>query len=167
MDNFRSYIEDVNDANDFRIARGSYLGDQLADIEVITPYGFDHNPPEGCWILTLPVNCSNENLTGIADNPLTRFKNLKRGEVVIWNPTTGSYFKFNADGSLAINSIAATTITSTGSVNLTAPTVNVTGNVNITGNAVISGTLSIAGIGFATHVHGGVESGGSNTGVPS
>jgi phage baseplate assembly protein V len=172
MDNFRAYVETVDDESDFRIARGSYLEDQLANIELITPYGFDHNPPEGCWILTLPVNNSNENLTGMADNPLTRFKNLKSGEVVVWNPKTGSYFKFNTDGSLAINSVAATTITSTGAVNLTAPsvtvtapTVNITGNVTITGNAVITGTLTTNGIGFATHVHGGVQTGGGNTGV--
>ena len=52
-------------------------------------------------------------------------------------------------------------ITPLGAINMVAPT-----GVSITGNVVISGTLEIDGIPFATHVHSGVTSGGSNTGPP-
>ena len=57
-------------------------------------------------------------------------------------------------------------------VNITAPTVNITGNVNITGKVTTSSTISAAGdvsaggISLQGHTHGGVEPGGGSTGTP-
>ena len=48
-----------------------------------------------------------------------------------------------------------------GIVNVVAP-----GGVNITGNLVVSGEVTGNGIPLSTHVHGGVFSGGSDTGPP-
>ena len=43
----------------------------------------------------------------------------------------------------------------------------ITGNQTITGDVTITGDLIVNGINFSTHVHGGVQGGAGNTGVPS
>ena len=40
------------------------------------------------------------------------------------------------------------------------------GIIKLDGDVVITGELTVQNIAFTTHVHGGVEAGGSNTGVP-
>jgi hypothetical protein len=52
------------------------------------------------------------------------------------------------------------TITSPNKITLTAPAVQINGTVTVTGDLTAEGTS------VHTHVHGGVQAGGSNTGVP-
>lgn len=51
-------------------------------------------------------------------------------------------------------------LTKTGAINLVSPT------VNITGNLVVTGEVTGNGIPLSTHLHGGVTTGGGDTGVP-
>jgi phage baseplate assembly protein V len=54
-----------------------------------------------------------------------------------------------------------------GKVQLTAPGgVTILGNVDITGTVTVSEDVLAAGISLVNHVHGGVQSGPSNTGAP-
>lgn len=43
----------------------------------------------------------------------------------------------------------------------------VNGNITVTGNVTADGEVTAAGIDLSTHTHGGVQSGGSNTGAPN
>jgi hypothetical protein len=77
------------------------------------------------------------------------------------------------DGSSSIiidnNGVA---ISAPSQVNITAPTITITGNMSvngaasITGAATLTGGANIAGIDFSTHVHGGVQGGPGTTQGP-
>lgn len=77
-------------------------------------------------------------------------------------PTT--YIHLMQDGTIAIKAPQA--------LNVTAPKttvtgdVEITGDVKVTGNLTITGSTSTGGINLNSHVHGGVESGGSTTAGP-
>lgn len=58
------------------------------------------------------------------------------------------------------------TLNTPGALTATAATVTLTGEVNIKGNVTVSGDVTASGISLAKHRHGGVQSGGSNTGAP-
>jgi len=84
-------------------------------------------------------------------------------------------FKISIDneGSVNILSEKDVTINVTGNTNLTATNINTNGilnqvgAVNITGLVTVSDDVVASGISLKSHVHGGVESGGSNTSTPS
>ena len=52
------------------------------------------------------------------------------------------------------------------SVTVTSPQVDFSGNVSMSGNVSVTGDCTIGGISFLSHVHGGVQSGGSDTSTP-
>ncbi|WP_454144013.1 hypothetical protein [Methylocaldum sp. MU1018] len=59
------------------------------------------------------------------------------------------------------------TMTVAGTLTVNAPTTNWTGDINVSGDITVTGGDVVAdGISLKTHVHGGVQSGGSNTGQP-
>lgn len=63
-------------------------------------------------------------------------------------------------------SSAGITLVSPNTITLQATTVAVQGNLTVSGTTVGSGTASFDGTAVHTHVHGGVQSGSSNTGPP-
>jgi phage baseplate assembly protein V len=114
------------------------------------------------------------------------------GEILLKH-TNGSYFKFGNDGKIKINGnleIDTTTptyhVTATTNVTLQAPIINLKGSVVIDGtlsanngdfvmddtaltttkNIISTQDVTAGGISLKTHVHSGVQSGGSNTGAP-
>ena len=58
------------------------------------------------------------------------------------------------------------TLQTTAEVDVTAPTVAITGNLTVTGTIVAAGDVVGAGKSLSTHKHGGVSTGGGQTGVP-
>lgn len=54
-----------------------------------------------------------------------------------------------------------------GVIEFVAPAIELTGDVKINGNLTASGDVKGAGIRLASHIHGGVSSGGSSTGKPT
>ena len=92
------------------------------------------------------------------DNPELRFTGLAEGELKIGNYLTGDYVYFKADGTMEVK---ATT-----SVDVIAPTVNISGDAVIVGDVTANNFIStgLPGVDFNTHIHTG-DSGG-NTGVP-
>lgn len=81
------------------------------------------------------------------------------------NPTTHN-INIETTGNITANADDNITATAGGSATVTAPTINLVGNVNITGNLNVSGTTIGNGINLNTHLHSGVQAGGSNTGLP-
>lgn len=51
-------------------------------------------------------------------------------------------------------------------LNINAPAVDITGSVTVNGDLTATGEVKAKGIALSTHVHGGVESGGSTTSGP-
>lgn len=86
------------DDTDFQICQVSYLG-KTKNINLVLPYGLFSNPKENGLVLTFNIGANEENIAGIPYNPYSRFKDLKKGEVVVGNPHTQTkvYFKENGD----------------------------------------------------------------------
>lgn len=78
--------------------------------------------------------------------------------------TNGANLTATLSGSLTA-SCSSASITATSNINLTAPQINLNGNVSISGSANVVGGLTNAGTNYATHVHGGVQTGAGTTGV--
>ncbi|WP_336981886.1 MULTISPECIES: Gp138 family membrane-puncturing spike protein [unclassified Cedecea] len=58
------------------------------------------------------------------------------------------------------------TLATPGKLTATAASIDLTGEVNIKGNVTVSGDVTASGISLTNHRHGGVQSGGANTGGP-
>ena len=109
-------------------------------------YGISYNPPDDSFGVALRANNdSANNIFAAVDRPDLRFKNLAKGELQVGNYLTGNSVLFKADGTIEI----------------TAATVKVIGDLEVIGDISTSVISSLN-----THVHGGVETGGSNTGGP-
>ena len=68
------------------------------------------------------------------------------------------YIEIKQDGEVVIVAPNKLTVTS--------PSATFSGNVTMAGNLSVTGDANISGISFNSHVHGGVESGGSDTSTP-
>ena len=146
-------------------------------------------PSTSTYLITLPVNVGDKVLLVISQKSIEEF--ITSGKDAIntdqrvfdasdavaipgfntWDNLPSSF----SQTSLDIRNKANTQfikIKSDNTIDLKATTVNIEGNVNITGglnatNTIVSNTNVIAdGINLKNHVHGGVQSGGSNTTGP-
>jgi hypothetical protein len=89
------------DDKNYQLAQVTYMGKTI-DIEVLNPYGFCSNPPLDA--LGVLFNIQNaENVAGVFNVPVQRFKNLKEWEVQIGNYKTQSSVKFNDNGDVQLN----------------------------------------------------------------
>lgn len=126
-------------AGQFPIQQIEYSG-KVSDAVIIWPFGLFANVPADNLGIMFAVNAQAENravLLTAGSRP-----SLAEGEVALYHPGSGSVIKMAANGDVEITA----------------------GTVKITGDAEITGALVVAGRDFATHVHSGVTSGGSNTG---
>ncbi|GAH01888.1 unnamed protein product, partial [marine sediment metagenome] len=80
----------IIDDKDFQTAQVTYMG-KTKNIQVVHDYGFSSNCPTGGIVLMFNVQGQEENIAGIADLPNDRFKNLKEGEVAVYNALTNAY----------------------------------------------------------------------------
>lgn len=92
----------------------------------------------------------------------------------------GSFRRYSLADSIYIGSILGATpsqyiqflpggginVVSPGTVTVTAPTIALVGNVTASATVIAQGDVTGASISLHTHVHGGVQSGSSNTGEP-
>lgn len=171
----RAVVESIDNANNFQVGTAKSFGVQNRDFDIFHPYGFESLPPSGSLATLFPVLDSPENLFGMVYHPNLRYKELESGEVIFWNPLTKTKIIQKANGDTILDCKNDLTLTVTNNVNLTcngtvtinAPTTNINGNVTVTGNFTVTGQAILAGIGFNTHVHTGVQPGPSNTGGPS
>lgn len=165
-----------NDSDPYPRAQCGYNG-KIADFVRILPYGLSSVEPEGYFILLFNSQGQEAVKFGIPSAMKNRLKNLSQGEVAIYNSVTGHYVYIKANGTVEIN----TDTLIDGDLHVTG-NVQIDGNLNVDGNAAIGGTLGVTGattlttvtansvtingINFGTHVHGGVDTGSFNTGGP-
>ncbi len=148
-----------NDVNDYAVIQISCLSPaKTANAELVSPYGLSVNLPKDLQVLTFSVQSHEENKACIGYSQVNRFKNLKPGEVVVGNPSSGSFVKFANDGTIEISS--------DNDINVVAD------NVSVTANKVDLGVggAKIARLGDTVHVSlstgdGTITSGGTNTSV--
>lgn len=127
-------------------------------------YGFTSVPEDGAECVLAAVGGHRDHLVVLAcDDPRYRKKNLQPGEVALYHKS-GSYVLMKANGDVQVFSATK--------LEVDAPSVTMSGTLAVTGNitsqAQIQGSTvrTQAGIQLGTHIHGGVQGGVSNTGVP-
>lgn len=175
MQFFAQYSDLANpeDNDSVQVAQANTHNDIKKDIMLLTPYGFWHRPMPNALIVAQNMLNDQSTITGTASDSNIRMKQLKPSEVVVGNGYATALIYFKEDGTIDI--------TSPLEVNVTAPTVNVTctdatvnattvtlnaTNIALNGHVSVTGSLSVDGINFETHVHGGVQNGAGTTGVP-
>lgn len=146
-------LKSVEDDAAFRTAIVEGLGKD-GRITLITPYGFDHNPPSGTLVAAFQAGAEEGNRFGMATGQQKRFKGQELTEVIVGNPEIGSSILFKANGDIEIIAPQNTTLNVTGDL-----TVTVGGNLTstVTGNA----DLSVAGAMTSTATGSAALSGSS------
>lgn len=137
-----------NDDTSWPTGQCSYNGKQ-ATFTRLLPYGLSALEPDGSFVLVVNSQGQEAVKFGIPSAMQDRLKNLKQGEVAIYNSITQTYVMLLEDGTFEINCDGL-----------------ITGNLEINGDVTINGNLVVSGIDFLTHVHGGVSTGSGDTGVP-
>lgn len=137
----RAYVSlSKTDDADIPVVQVSYLG-KTGDSEMLSPYGLSVRLPRDIQVLLFAIQAQENNRLCMGYSQTDRFKNLEEGEVVIGNPLTKSFVKFDKDGNIDIESKAKIVINSTSDVEITNSgklTVNSTGNVIISTNADVA-----------------------------
>jgi len=103
-------------------------GEQLQDAELIQQFGFTSNPPAGTMAIVLPIGGKTAHGIVIAtEHGTLRLKGLASGEMAIYNQW-GDHVTLSADRRMKVVSSLA--------VDITTPTVNMSGNLNVAGSIV-------------------------------
>jgi phage gp45-like len=123
------------------------LADEVLDqVERLGEYGFSSNPLQGASALVLFAGGNRGHAVIVAtDDARYRAHGLNAGEVCVYN-NTGSTILLKSDGSIVIT-----------------PS---NGTLTVNGSIAATGDIKVGSISLKSHVHGGVQSGGSNTAVP-
>jgi phage baseplate assembly protein gpV len=142
-------------AGQFPVQPVTYLGKD-ADCLMLFPYGFYAVLTTDALVAMLAMHGQEENRAGLGYTPQTR-PSLAEGEVAVYHPTTGTMIKLQADGDVLVS---APNVRFTGNV-------DIDGDLNVDGATTLSASVTSNGVNISdTHVHSGVQSGGSNTGAP-
>jgi len=109
-------------------------GEQLQDAELFQQFGFTSNPPAGTMAIILPIGGKTAHGMVIAtEHGALRLKGLASGEMAIYNQW-GDHVILAADRRMKVVSSLA--------VDITTPTVNMSGNLNVAGSIVAQGDIS-------------------------
>jgi len=150
-----------SDDKQFATQQMEYLG-KVADGFIIFPYGMHGNVPADALALMFAVQGNPDNRAAIAWTPKDR-PTLADGEVAFYHPPTDAFIIWRASGELDIE----TGNGGTKDINILATKVKITGDLEVTGVTTLGATVTSNGKDISdTHTHGGVQTGGSSTGVP-
>lgn len=165
----QAYISSVNnDSNIFPTTEVSY---NLKKSKVIrfSPYGLCSNVPANSNVILLSADGQESLKYALSDDMQNRYKNLKEGEVVLYNYLSGSYIYLKENGDVKVDCKNNEIIDVVGDVDITVggdATIDITGDadvtvggslaatavtaatitapaINLTGNVLISGTLGV------------------------
>jgi hypothetical protein len=135
--------------------------DQFGNIEVYHPSGT-------FW--RVGTNPAHEDLTGLDVDQQWKIAN-NTGTAPYFNLTLANagvvkaQIQIDPDGNVTFTATTVN-ITSSGGITLNGATIDASGNVNFPGTFNAAGTTTGGGINLDNHTHGGVQSGGDNTGPP-
>lgn len=129
------------DSANFARCQVSYMG-KVKNVEIVFPYGLAANLPKESLVLLFSVMGQEENMAGIGNLPGSRFKNLKEGEVVVGNPLTGAYVKFDEVGAVSVYGATTVNITAAGTVAIASDAVTVNCDSDVTVTATGDATLN-------------------------
>lgn len=163
---------DANDEGDFTITEVKSLA-QIKNVRQLSNYGYFCAPPlTSTWVL-FDMRANLDDVFGIGHDYDKRMKNLQPGEIAIGNTETGAYIFLDKDGNIHIHAPQQVHVTcdtayvvANTSITVEAPKTTWTGNITLHGTLTSDEDVIASGISLNSHVHSGVQSGGSNTGGP-
>ncbi len=143
-------------------------GERLQDIELFQQFGCTSNLPAGTMAIVLPLGGKTAHGIIIAtEHGDYRIKNLASGETAIYNQW-GDHVTLRADRRMQVVSSLA--------VDITTPTVNMSGNLNVAGNIIAQGDITdnaatapktMAGMRTTYNSHTHSDPQGGSVGTPS
>lgn len=154
-----------------RLNAEGLAGEPLQDVELLQQFGFTSAPPDGTQLILIPLGGRTSAAVVVATEHGTyRFKVDAQGEVALYNQW-GDVIHLKQDRSIRVVAglkvrMESPLVEFTGNVTV-AGTLGVTGAVTAGGTIVAAGNITGAGKSLATHTHGGVQAGASNTGAPN
>lgn len=156
----RAVVTLVNDAAKMQTLQLGLLADEALDgAEHWQPYGFTYKPHAGAEALVLAVGGHRAHSVVIAcADRRYRLTAMEDGEVALYSDE-GDKIHFKRGRVIEVLTETLNISAST-AVNFDTPVINTTGQILSDGDQVA------AGISQTGHVHGGVQSGASNTGGP-
>jgi phage gp45-like len=177
-------IKAFDDSGDVQKVTVSCMG-KTQKAALVSPYGLIGVPIDNTPFILYNLQGQESNQVGLAFDSKNRIKGFPQGTVGLENYQTKDHILLNPDGSIQLNSASGSEITISESGNIaiksnngieietnngieiTADTIDIEANVNIDGNLDVTGTITgTPGVDLVTHVHGGVEPGGGQTGIP-
>lgn len=78
-----------------------------------------------------------------------------------------AFIELAAGHDISLTTPGKLTASADGGTVIVSPTIELTGTVKVNGSVTVTGDVRAAGISLSNHLHGGVMSGGSNTGKPT
>jgi phage gp45-like len=148
----RGRVTTGNDAGNVQLLQVKLGADEIRDnTPRLAEFGFTSMPPAGSDAVVVFIGGDRSNGAIIATgHQASRLKGLKPGEAAIFDDQGQSVF-----------------LTRTGIViNCAGLPMTINGNVTVNGTVSATTDVIAAGTSLHTHHHGGVASGGSNTGGP-
>ena len=120
----------------------------------LAQHGTAYHPKKGGLLMSMPIEGNDGNSFAIAPEPST--PTLAEGESAFGNFAAGCYMIFKNDGTIEL----------VGNIKHNGNNEQ-TGTYQTTGTITAQGNVTGAGKSLASHTHGGVQTGGGNTGVPN
>jgi len=166
----------IDDSADLQVVRLEGLIGELRDgVPRLAEFGFASSPPEGSQGVAVAVGGSRENLVVVAtEHRGSRRRNLPTGAAALYAAAGGTTeCVVDAAGNASLLAHAVATLrgesavvvqASSGAVAITAGASSII--VTDAGIQISAPTVTINGIDFSTHVHGGVQAGAGTSGVP-
>jgi phage baseplate assembly protein V len=136
-------------------------GELRTRVEIPQPMGITAVPEAGADVVVLQIGGPDHLVALQADDARLRAPGLSAGDIAL-RDKRGQQVVMNGEG-VTISGALKVTIVSAGDVEITAPKVTVTGDMDVSGTLTLTGP----GVNLNTHIHGGVETGGSNTTGPA
>jgi len=160
----RGVVLKVNSADMLQRVQIQHSKTEINDVEHFEPYGLTSNPHPGAEaIIVSRGGWLNHIIALVTPDRRYRLKDLAPGEVAMYDDL-GNKVVFKRD---KIEVVAVSHIDITAPTCTINATTTINGDVTVNGNVTATGEVQGNGIDLSTHVHGGVSSGGSNTGVPA
>lgn len=92
----------TDDASEYPQAQVGYEG-KASYVTRMSPYGLCTNPPNGSLAVLMSVSGQESVKYALIDDMVNRFKNLKEGEVALFNYMSGTYVHFKENGDMDVN----------------------------------------------------------------
>jgi phage gp45-like len=116
-------------------------------------YGYYGNAPKNSLVVVIQANGQEECLYGVEDDVNNRPRNLKEGEVMVYNTLTKNYIYFDEEGNTRVYAKkdmkmkveGAVSITVVGNADITCPQSTLNGNAIVNGDTTLNGNLTVTG----------------------